>query len=614
MKLPWKKEADPKEAAERLPIGVGEIRGALQRLARYKAGKSVMDQTIIENEEWYRIRHWRYLKKGSPAAEPASAWLFNALMNKHADFMDNMPEATFLPRCQDDEAEADRLTAVVPVILERNNFEDCYSDTVWYKIKHGMGIYAATWDPKADHGIGDVSVKRVDALNFFCEPGVRNIQDSRDIFVTHCMSAEAFRLQYPDVEGNLSSGLRPEKFHTDDRSASDDVVVVDWYYKKQSGGRTVLHYVKFAGDVVLFASENDPAYRDGFYHHGRYPFVVDCLFPLENSVFGFGFVAVGRDPQMQIDKMSQLFLENLAIGAKPRIMVSSSLGLKIEDLADLSKSILQVKGNIDSSKFVQLPHASIDGVYFNVYQAKIEELKETTANRDVNSGGSASGVTSGAAISALQESGNKTSRDMINASYRAFTDLIYLIVELVRQFYDEPRFFRLTDQNGNATYTTYSNAGLQPQPMAESDTGRVPQFDIKVKAHKRSPYSRISQNELAVQLYQMGVFNPQIADQALQMLDMMDFEGKDKVVSRVAQGQTYFNMLNAMKAEMDKMLAIIQRLTGQGGGMPKPAEQSTEPAVPSGNVSGEMLETQKAGQTPYGEKLAERAVADVNNA
>ena len=51
-------------------------------------------------------------------------------------------------------------------------------------------------------------------------------------------------------------------------------------------------------------------------------------------------------------------------------------------------------------------------------------------------------------------------------------------------------------------------------------------FDVEITAQKQSPYTKMAQNELALQFYSAGFFNPQMADQALACLDMMDFPRK----------------------------------------------------------------------------------------
>ncbi len=66
---------------------------------------------------------------------------------------------------------------------------------------------------------------------------------------------------------------------------------------------------------------------------------------------------------------------------------------------------------------------------------------------------------------------------------------------------------------------------------------------LRVTAEKSSPYKKIERNELATQMYQLGVFSPQRADQALSLLDTMDFEGKDKIIQRVQQNGTIYEMM-----------------------------------------------------------------------
>jgi hypothetical protein len=72
---------------------------------------------------------------------------------------------------------------------------------------------------------------------------------------------------------------------------------------------------------------------------------------------------------------------------------------------------------------------------------------------------------------------------------------------------------------------------------------RRPVFDIKVSAQKKNVYTKVSQNELALQFFQMGFFNPQMTDQALMCLEIMDFEGKDSIMQKIAQMGTMFQKL-----------------------------------------------------------------------
>ncbi|MBO7250869.1 MAG: hypothetical protein J6V42_06310, partial [Clostridia bacterium] len=62
-------------------------------------------------------------------------------------------------------------------------------------------------------------------------------------------------------------------------------------------------------------------------------------------------------------------------------------------------------------------------------------------------------------------------------------------------------------------------------------------------AQKQSVYTKVTQNELALQLFNMGFCNPQMTDQALMCLDMMDFEGKDAIMQKIARNGTMYDKL-----------------------------------------------------------------------
>ncbi len=537
-----------------------EARGILQK---YKDGKKVLEARVREEEKWYRLRHWEVVRGEGDAArpQPTSAWLFNAIMNKHADAMDNFPECSVLPREDGDREDAKTLSAIIPVILERCEFEKVYSYNWWEKLKHGTAIYGSFWNPRLENGLGDVDIKPVDILNIFWEPGIQDIQDSRNVFVLDLRDNDLLEREYPQLEGKLGGdrGLDlPQYEHDLTLDLTGKSAVVDWYYKvRAEDGRTLVHYVKFVGETLLFASEDMDEYADrGFYDHGKYPFVFDALFPEKGTPCGFGYVALCKDPQMYIDKLSQAVLENALRAGKKRWFIGAQTGVNKEQFLDWNKDFVDVEGsaNLDDAHMREITTTPLPGSTLNLLQMKVDELKETSSNRDVSSGGTMGGVTAASAITALQEAGNKTSRDMISASYRAYTQLDYLIIELVRQFYDQERSFRITGGGvRDYDFVRYSNVNIRTQQVAVDSAGnplmRRPVFDVRVKAQKKNPFSRMSQNELAKELYGLGVFNPERAQETEGMLEMMEFEGKDRVLEQVRQKGAEFSQLQQPMAQ-----------------------------------------------------------------
>ena len=574
-------------------IGTEEVAKAAQLLQQYKSGKAALDTRIVDNELWFRMRHWKNYKNKmmEDKPTPASGWLFNSIANKHADAMDNYPEPNVLPRAADDEKTAKVLSKVLPVVLEQADYEQAYSDTWWRKLKQGTGVKGIFWDPTKRRGIGDIAIKSMDILMLYWEPGVMDIQESPNLFSLSLEDNDQLKAKWPQMDGHTGSTLEVAKYiHDENISTADKSVVVDWYYKKaRPEGQPLLHYCKFCNGVVLYASENDPQYADrGFYDHGQYPFVFDPLFMEEDSPAGFGYIDVMKDTQTAIDEMNHAMDENIKLAAKPRFLLSDAAGVNEEELADWSKDIVHVAGGIRDGILSPLQTAGLQGNCISYRDARVSELKEISGNRDVSQGGTTSGLTAASAIAALQEAGSKLSRDMLKSAYRAFAKECYLIIELMRQFYDEERVYRITGPTGQTEFVPFSGQALRPQPVGMVGGVELgahePVFDITVSAAKKSTFNRLSQNETAKECYQLGFFAPANADAALAALDMMDFEGIEKVRERVQQNGTLYQQLQQAMEQVQKMAGLLDQMTGSN--MSAAAGAAAQAAGASGGGSG----------------------------
>lgn len=577
-------------------IGVEQIREANNTLQKYKQGKANLEQRIIDNEQWYKLRHWECMRDKKQQVQPTSAWLFNSLANKHADAMDNFPSPNILPREEGDKGEAEMLSSIIPVILEQNDFEETYDNVQDYRLKSGTGVYGIFWDNEKMNGLGDISILKADLINLFWEPGITDIQRSRHLFHVELADNDLLEQEYPQLRGKLSSSsIDLSKYVYDDTvDTSTKSAVVDWYYKKRQNGRNVLHYCKYVNDVVLFATENDPEMAErGWYDHGQYPFVFDPLFSMEGTPCGFGYIDVGKDTQAYIDRANQAIMQNMLANAKPRHFIRSDGSVNEAEYADTTKDFIHVDGSLGQDSILPVQGKPLNNVYIQVLHDKIDELKETTGNRDISTGGTTSGVTAASAIAAMQEAGSKLSRDNNKASYRAFRKVVLMVIELIRQFYDLPRCFRIIGENGTARFVEYSNANLQPQMQGIEmgvDMGyRLPLFDVEITAQKASPYSKMSQNELALQFFGAGFFNPQMSDQALACLEMMDFDRKQGIMQRIAQ--------NGMMYKAAMMMMQQQMAPGVAGSTEESAEDTVEKTEAlGGDGGGEAANTKKARQ------------------
>ena len=552
-------------------IGEDQIRKAMETLRKYKRGKGRLEDKITRNEQWWKMRHWDLISEGVNADDPkpASGWLFNTIISKHADYMDSYPAADILPREQGDVEEAKRLSSIIPVVLKHNEYKKVYSDEIWYKLKHGTGVYGIFWDSSKLNGLGDISIKCVDILSVFWQPGITDIQDSENFFSVELMDNDILEKRYPELEGKLSKtndNVIKKYIYDENIDTSNKSAVIDWYYKKNINGRETVQYVKFCDETLLYATENDPNMAaTGLYDHGKYPFVFDVLFPEAGMPVGLGFVDVCKNAQASIDVFNNAFEKNVQFVCSPRYIVRNDGGLNEEEFINPNNLLVHTDGNLgeDSYQPINTP-TFVNGNYITLLDNKVNELKEVSGNRDVSNGGISSGATAASAIAAQMEASGKTSRDQISTTYEAYKEVVYFVIELIRQFYDIPRQFRIVGEQGQQEFVQYSNAGIKPQAQGIDfgvDMGmRTPIFDIEVVAEKESTYTQLSQNELALQFYNLGFFNPDMTDQALACIDMMEFQGKNQVVERIQLNGTMYEQILQMQQQMLQMAEMIDTL------------------------------------------------------
>ena len=549
-------------------IGAEQVRQAAEVLRKYRLGKQNLDRRIIDNEQFWKLRHWEQMEKsgegGNPQdVRPASGWLVNCILAKHADAMDSYPEPTVLPREPGDRKEAEVLSRVLPVILKNNRFKKAYSQAWWNKLKSGCAVYGVFWDGGKLHGLGDIDIRSMDVLNLFWEPGVQSIQESEHFFSTELTPNRRLEEQYPQLAGKLGrSGGQVSRYLYDDKvDTSEQSLVVDWYYHTVEQGRRVLQYCKFVGENVLYATENDPEMAGkGWYDHGQYPFVFDVLFPEEGTPCGYGYVDLCKSAQKQIDLMNQAILKNTLASATPRFFVRSDGAVNENEYADWTRPFVHTNGNLGADSIAPIRVPTLDSVYVAVLQNKIAEMKETAGNRDVMGGGTAGGVTAATAIAALQEAGGKLSRNMIDDGYEAFAEVLTLCIELVRQFYDMPRQFRLLGKKG-VEFASFDNRSLRPKALLMGGY-RVPEFDLEVSAQNETPYKTMEYNQLALQLFQMGFFRSDMAEQALRCLELMEFKNKDALTEVIREGQKDAKQRAWLTEALRRTVAMLDKVQG----------------------------------------------------
>ena len=337
--------------------------------------------------------------------------------------MDSFPKPNVLPRESDDEEEARLLTDIIPAILEQNDYEEIFRRSAWDFCIDGAAIKGVFWDTSKHDGLGDIAITNVDVHNLFWQPGISDIQDSDKVFHLMIVDIDVAKAKWPKIAdkiGPQDSGRITKYIHDDNIDTSHCAEIVDMYYKvpvldpvymdgiDEDGNltqikvheipRTVMHLAIFVNNELAWCSENEPGYENGFYEHGKFPFVIARLFPVKDSPWGFGYLDIMKHPQKDIDKLDQAIIKNALMKAKPRYWARKNANIDVDDFADWNTEIVEVAAGELGDAVRKIDVDDVPSGAMNHLANKIEELKETSGNRDFNQGGVSGGITAASAV------------------------------------------------------------------------------------------------------------------------------------------------------------------------------------------------------------------------
>ena len=376
-------------------------------LERFAAGKRETDLRVARCLEEYR----RGFSEPRPGEIRRTPWLFSSVVNKHADL------AADLPRIRveggKDRRAAAALERRIADILEDNLFGELWSDAIFTKLVTGTVCWAVT------RGENGVALTLPDLRNVFWEPGVLDLDDSSAVYVRATLAPEVFFSRRPEARGADIS-------FTGDGSR---VEIFDRYSRE--GGR--LRLLTFSGRKLLFDSDRELGGR-GFYAHGRYPLVLDRLFPDDRSPAGFGFYDLYAGVARDVDLLSAALTQNVNQSAKRRYFCRVGGGINEREFGDLNRDFVHVaSSSLGEDAIREIVCEPLPAQSLELLKTRVDELKTASFNRDAVNGGTETGLRSGAAISAVQEAAMKTSRDIFATSRRSLNRLFGAVLALAEE-------------------------------------------------------------------------------------------------------------------------------------------------------------------------------------
>ena len=475
---------------------------------------------INKCEGIYRGDHWSGVPMNDPnEPRPVTPVIHSSIENMRADLEDYAPEAVVTA----DSAAYAELSDVLTDVIRENHINCGYSEE-YRKLTHdllvsGWCVQEVGYDPSALNGVGAAFVRHVDVGSILFDPLVTDIQDGRAVFKYARRTREWFAEHYPDKAEGIdddglfmdtdSDGVLAPRF---DRSV---MLIECWerHFDAKTGKYSV-RMLKMAGGVLLEDSGKD--WPEGIYFHGKYPFAVTPLFPRKGSPLGLGLVDMFETSQKYSDKLDQIVMKNAMLASHNKLLVTGASGFDPDDLRDWSKEVHR-GDNLNGVTWVST--APLPSYLISYIADMRMSIKEDSGANEWSRGMTNYGVTSGTAISALQERSAKRARMAAKSLHSAFREAVEMELELERQFALGLRCIRTyidrADPEGAARADSAAREMMNREEMPIS-------VRVTVKVQKESGFSAVAHNDTVFKLVETGMITPEVG------LELIVFDGKEQ--------------------------------------------------------------------------------------
>lgn len=526
---------------------------------------------LNENEALYQARHWESMTTSDTENEnqPVTPIIMSTVENLKADMADNFPQAIIRPEAPEDQAVAEVIGALIRQNHDSANYREEYMKSCHDMLVGGWCCEEVGYDPELNHGLGGAYIRNVDNHTVLVDPQVVDIQLGRAIFKMSPVTVEWLGQRYPSLAGSFQAdSFTLEKDHELSYDSNKTILLIECWFKQfipegkdGKDGHWVVHMAHIAGGQLLDDSRDEKP--DGYFQMGDYPFVISTMYRRKNSPLGYGVPDYFGQSQQDSDRLDSVVMKNAAMASRNKILNTESSGFDSEDLADWSKNVHEGDNLNGVTWFANPPLPSYILSQGDVIRGRV---KEESGSNDFSRGNTTSGVTAASSIMALQEMANKRVRMVCMQKMEAYKKAVRYEIEMEREFNTLPRQLTLTI-DGQQVQAEFQASIMERQTALGNN---VPiEFMISIKVEKENRWATTAQNELVLQMVQLGIIQP------AQAVELMEFEGKESLLNKIANAQPSpeemmqeQEMQQAQAEQADIDAAIAQLGGGQDAGGP----------------------------------------------
>ncbi len=608
-----------------------------------KAAKQFYTDEMKEDWKLFKGDHWNLL--GSTGEELRTSEQQKNRPNSVENVTFSLVEGTASEFAQDvelvdfpveegDEQAAQVMSELKHFLLYKNRVTNERIKFLRWFFLYGTGIWHIHWDPDWKGGKGpnrwegDIRWK---ALHPNClVPDARCKEDINEGNRCHKViwhPLETFEERYPDRYHLVQEQIMSTDDLLDDTAEDADgftgseyknkqaPLVETWYVGKplilgegEQDLGTGLHIIKWAGEdqgiylehsnYIYFEPEETPSF----------PFIVKQCYQRENSIWGFGEAYFLKNPQIVLNKTSELILEG---------HMHSALGqtfYREQSVTKKQQKVIEKKGTLPGMWFAVKEPEGIKREYAQSVPAslqnemgRLEKHMESLIGRfDVSQGKTPGGVTAFRAIAELTARAQVRLRIKESAITSSYEEAGQYINRLISQYYDEQRRYRIRGKDDQLSYKSfvmddllkfYDRETNQVIPYRQANQMGIPidqfkehlnaqgipeenyeiyfpEFDTMCKVTSVVPSDRIYHMEIAKELLQANIID---IETFLQVMKTGRFPPVEEITRRMEQKK-----LAEQQAAMQQAIAARGVVPGQmpgqmpgqaGGQVPEEAQQ-----------------------------------------
>jgi hypothetical protein len=510
--------------------------------------------------QWYTTitNPSKRIRRNRPNSE--NNFIFSALTVQHANVTRDTPDVIICGVDEDDEEMAKKLTDASRFNDEKNEFMTVWKKWVMDFISSGPAIAKVCWDDNwiggkgPDRWVGDVRLLRCDKWDMYFDPAITDLETDDSLQqCSYIIRRVRKKLKYIssrwDVGSSVGEELNEDESINEGADPQQAYVIEYWhrgypmhmpterakelrdkaielegnnevykardYYDSANGTLEGIHVAYVANGVLL-------EYCPYEYEHGKYPFVFTTRFSDDKNQWGFGEIRNIKIPQIMHNKADEIEIEAMSReGLGGMYYQKGSINAKQKDkiVENSGKGGMMFEVD-DVSRMKDRTGVTVPASVTNYKEHKQRMVESISGNTDIMQGQSPG---AGVPFASLQQLGARADVRMGSITGKLEDFLVKinkLRIELFSQFYTEERYYRIRDNDNKVIQGNIRNDDIMKQYTREigiTEQGEsiemiekfVPEFDVSVRIISEKPTDRNYYTNLALQLYQMQLLEPE---------------------------------------------------------------------------------------------------------